>query len=476
MIMTNFQLAPLMGLLAVMSVSTVYAQDFNVSEKPALNISAQMPERWVYQPVYMQTAPSADAWWRQYGDALLDSLIIMAEANNYNAGAAVKRIALAERQIAAARSSLYPTIGVSADWTRAQTAGAMTKPVTASHSTSYFNVGANLSWEIDIFGRVAAKTKAARAGVEVSRAEYDGVIVSLCADVASAYFQLRTYQGQYRVALAHIASQEEVVKMTQVRYDAGLANALEVSQAKTVLYSTRASLPSIESAIRTTANSIAILVGEFPSEVMSALLGADELPPAPPVLAPSAPLELLRRRPDVVQAEMQLARYAAQVGVAKKDFLPVLTLDGSIGTSAHNAGNLFGSHSLEYSVAPTLSWTVFNGFARKNTVAEARLQLEAATDDYNMTVLTAVEEVENAISNYNAAVERVAALKGVVDESEKGYKLSVELYKDDLSDFINVVNSQLTYLENQNALVEANGNVYAAQVALYQALGGGINF
>ncbi|MDE6317117.1 MAG: TolC family protein, partial [Muribaculaceae bacterium] len=182
---------------------------------------------------------------------------------------------------------------------------------------------------------------------------------------------------------------------------------------------------------------------------------------------------LLRRRPDIIEAEMQLAQLAAEVGVAKKDFLPMLSLTGSIGTSANKFDNLFGSPSLEYSIGPSLSWTVFDGFTRKNNVAQARLQLEAATDDYNMTVLTALEEVENAISDYNAALANVSLLEKAVEESKHSYTLAVDLYRDGLSDFINVNNSQLTYLENQNSLASANGKVYAAQVALYEALGGG---
>ena len=171
---------------------------------------------------------------------------------------------------------------------------------------------------------------------------------------------------------------------------------------------------------------------------------------------------------------MQLAQYAAQIGVARKDFLPALALTGSIGTSAHDASNLFGKNSMEYSVGATLSWTVFDGFARGNNVAEAKLQLEAATDDYNLTVMTAVEEVENAITLYNAAVDQVTALRNAVDESENTYRLSVQLYKDGLSDFLNVTNAQAAYLENQLSLASATGSVYSAQITLYKALGGGI--
>lgn len=435
----------------------------------------RLPEYWQYQPEYMQTAPTDDPWWKQYDDPTLNRLISMAEANNYNVAAAMKRIEIAKRQINTARAALYPTLDVSAGWNGSRNAGAASKPATKSYSDSYFNAGANVSWEIDVFGRVAAKTKAAKAGVEVSRAEYDGVIVSLCSELASEYFQLRTYQEQYGIILEHIETQKKDVKMTELRHEAGLGNGLEVAQAKTMLYSTQSSLPALESSIRTTANSIAILAGVYPAELVPELLQKPEtLTQAPPALSPGLPKELLRRRPDIVEAEMQLAQYAAQIGIARKDFLPAIALTGSIGTSAHDIGNLFGKNSLEYSVGASVSWTVFEGFARSNSLAEAKLQFEAATDDYNFTVMTAIEEVENAISIYNSAIDQVKAFRNTVAECERTYRLSVQLYKDGLVDFSDVSDAQITYLENRMSLASALGSVYSAQITLYKALGGGI--
>ncbi len=454
-------------LMTALTDLTAHAGD--VSEQSAAQLTASSP-----QTANTQTSPDEDMWWQQYNDPLLTDLIAKAVANNYDVAAAIKRIKIAERQINAARSALFPTVGVSAGWTQERSAGAMSSPATASHTGSYFNLGANVNWEIDVFGRVAAKTKAAKAGVGVSRAEYDGVMVSLCANLAKAYFQLRTYQRQYSETVEHIASQEKVVKMTEARHEADLGNGLEVAQAKTVLYSTRASLPTLQSSIRTTANSIAVLTGVQPDELVPELLNVKPLTGEAPLIASDVPMNLLRRRPDVVEAEKQIEQYAAQIGVARKDYLPVLSLSGSIGTSAHKVNDLFGDNSLEYSIAPTLSWTVFDGLSRRNNVAEARLQLEAATDSYNMTLLTAVEEVDNALTSYKAALERSRLMREVLEQSAKSYNLSVDLYKDGLADFINVVNSQVTYLENQTALAEAEGNVYAAQVAIYEALGGGM--
>ena len=170
---------------------------------------------------------------------------------------------------------------------------------------------------------------------------------------------------------------------------------------------------------------------------------------------------------------MQLGEYAAMAGVAKKDFLPALSLTGSIGTSAHRAGDLFGKNSLEYSIAPQLSWTLFDGMARNYRAAEARLQLESAVDSYNLTVMNAVEEVDNAMIEYDATLQAIELQKSVVEQSEKSLTLSVDLYKTGLTAFSNVVDGQMNWLESQNSLVALEGKALQALISIYQALGGG---
>jgi len=189
--------------------------------------------------------------------------------------------------------------------------------------------------------------------------------------------------------------------------------------------------------------------------------------------AGGVPADLLRRRPDIAESEAEMARYAALVGVAKKDFLPVLSLSGSVGTSAHKINNMFGSHSLDYSIAPTISWTIFDGMARNANLAEAKLQLEAASDSYNLTIFTAMEEVDNAVNNYNAYLRECKLLDDLTAESRKSLDLSLDLYKQGLTAFSNVVDAQLSYLANQNSLVAAKGATLSALVSFYQALGGG---
>lgn len=436
-------------------------------------LSSPIPERWLYVPDHQQTAPSEDRWWKEFGDTTLNSLISVAEKNNYNVGAAMKRIQLANKEMDITRAGYYPTLGASAGWTASQQSGAAGKTVTPSVSSSAFSAGLNMSWEIDVFGRIKRQLDANKASLNVSRADYDAVLVSLCANVAKTYLQLRTYQMQYQVSVEHIASQEKVLKIAEARQEAGIGDMLEVAQAKIVLYSTQSTLPGLESSIRATANVLAVLTGVYPAKLVPELLVPGVLPKDMGMPDVGVPIDLLRRRPDVVEAEAQLAQYAAMIGVAKSDFLPVLSINGSIGTSAHRFDNMFGRHSLDYSVAPTLSWTIFDGLARNAKVAEAKIQLEEAADNYNLTVLNAIEEVENAISRYNACLQEIDWLKSLIVQSEKSLELSLDLYKQGLTAFSNVVDAQQSYLENQNSLVAARGDALTQLVNLYQALGGG---
>lgn len=436
-------------------------------------LASPIPGAWLYNPDHLQTSPSEDRWWKEFGDPTLNLLINRAESNNYNVAAAMKRIQLAKKEMDLTKSGYYPTLGISAGWSGSQVAGASANTVVPSSRSSSYSLGLNMSWEIDVFGRIKRQLDADKAAVNVSRADYDAVMVSLCADVAKTYMQLRTYQMQYQVAQEHIKSQERVLKITEARQEAGIGDMLEVTQAKIVLYSTQSSIPALESSIRTTANALAVLTGVYPAELVPELLKPGVLPKDMGMPAVGVPVDLLRRRPDIVEAEAQLAQYAAMIGVAKSDFLPVLSLDGSIGTSAHNIKNMFGAHSLDYSIGPKLSWTIFDGMARNVKVAEAKIQLEEATDNYNLTVLNAIEEVENAISRYNGTLKEIEYLNNLIDQSKKSLELSLDLYKQGLTAFSNVVDAQQSYLEYQNSLVSSRGNALSQLVNLYQALGGG---
>lgn len=460
-------------ILVCTTILTIFSgtNSIKAEEKDYLNVP--LPEQWQLEQQNYQTLPTDDEWWNTFNDPVLTQLIAMAVENNYNVASALKRIEMASKEIGITRAGYYPTISISGGWTKDQESGKMYDYDSERIRSSYFSLGASMNWEIDVFGRVYSNVKGKKAAYNVARADYDAVMVSLCASVATAYMQLRTYQEELRVAKEHIESQQYVCKITEARYEASLGNMLDVTQGKVVLYETESTLPTLEADVRTMKNSLALLVGKYPGEI-DALLETDEsFPDYKQTVDIGVPAELLRRRPDIVEAEMELAEYAAAIGVAKKDFLPTLSITGAIGTSAHNGGDLFGKKSLTYSIAPQLSWTLFEGLSRTYALSEAKLQMEAAIDQYNLTVMTAVEEVDNALVNYSSLLNAIELQKQVVEESKKSMELSLELYRSGLTMFTNVVDGQISWLTNQNTLTEMQGEALAALVKIYQALGGG---
>lgn len=432
-----------------------------------------MPRQWQYTEMYDQTMPTSDTWWKEFGDPVLDSLITVGVNNNYDVLTAGRRIDMARQALRQTKSAYYPTFTANGGWTANRASGVTTKHHADATTMSYFDLGVDMNWQIDVFGKITARAKESKAQFEATSAEYSAMMVTVSAKIATAYMQLRTLQTEVEVLNKHIAQQKRVADITNARHEAGLASMLDVSQALTTYYSTKAAMLQLNTNITTTINAIAVLTGTFPDDITPILSRPMPMPAYQKIVAVGMPMDLLRRRPDVAEAEYTLAGYAAALGVAKKDFLPTLSLSGSIGTSARDASDMFGKQSYTYTVAPTLSWTIFDGMSRNAAVASARRQMETGIDNYNNTVLTAVQEVDNAMATYYNNVNYIDMLDQVVEQAEKSFDLSIDLYKQGLTDFINVSNSQISYLTYSNELVEAKGQALSALVNLYQALGGG---
>lgn len=432
-----------------------------------------MPQQWQYTEMYDQTIPTSDTWWKEFGDPVLDSLISVGVSNNYDVLTAGRRIDMARQALRQTKSAYYPTFTANGGWNANRSSGVTTKHHDDASTMSYFNLGVDMNWQIDVFGKITARAKESKAQFEATRAEYSAMMVTVSAKIATAYMQLRTLQTEVDVLNKHIAQQKRVADITNARHEAGLASMLDVSQALTTYYSTKAAMQQLNTGITTTINAIAVLTGTFPDDIIPMLSRPMPMPAYQKIVAVGMPMDLLRRRPDVAEAEYTLAGYAAALGVAKKDFLPTLSLSGSIGTAARDASDLFGKQSYTYTVAPTLSWTIFDGMSRNAAVASARRQMEAGIDNYNNTVLTAVQEVDNAMATYHNNVKYIEMVNQVVEQAEKAFDLSIDLYKQGLTDFVNVSNSQISYLTYSNELVEAKGQALSALVNLYQALGGG---
>lgn len=432
-----------------------------------------IPSQWNYDAQYTQTLPSEDQWWKSLSDPLLDSLISHGIDNNFNIAIAARRINIARQTIRNAKAAYYPTLGISAGWISSRNSGNTTSTSMPHTDLNYFSTGIDMAWQIDLFGKITSKVRQGKAQWLATQAEYAATMVSICGDIASAYIRLRTLQTELAVAQQHLESQCKVLKIAEARHEAGLASKLDVAQAATIYYSTEASIPELESSIKTSINAISILIGEYPETITSKLVPIKPIPEYRQIVGIGIPLDLLRRRPDIVQAEYSLAAAAAAVGIAKKDFLPSLTIEGSIGVASHSIDKIFDSNSFTYSIAPKLSWTIFDGMARNASLVTARENMQVSIDQYNLALMTAVQEVDNTMVSYKYLLRSIDYLQNVVAQAKEAFDLSIDLYKQGLTDFTDVADAQISYLQYSDQLAVEKGNAAVALIKLYEALGGG---
>ena len=455
--------------LAVLAVVTVGAY----GEKEVMD---SLPGRWEMQgsgPEYSMTLPTDDVWWRSFGDSTLTGLIERGEANNYNLRVAVRRLQMASLQTKRSRSGYYPRIDLNGGWTAMQSSGRTSHQFAETREVDYFSLGASMSWEIDVFGRISSQVKSDKGAEQIARADRDAAMVSMAAEIGKNYVELRLAQGELEVARKQMDTQREILHITEVRKNTGLSSGLDVSQATTVLLTTEATMPALEGNVRSCINNIAVLVGEYPGSMAGELSQVRSIPSVSHGLAVGVPADMLRRRPDIVEAEGKIAQAAAAVGIAKKDWLPTLSLTGSIGTSASSFDKLFSGHSYAWQVTPQLSWTLFDGFARKYENASAKLALENSIDEYNQALVSAYGEVENAMSDYMAAVQQISAEQKLLEQAQETFRLSLDLYKQGLSQFSDVMNAQISWLNTENSLLSAKAQASISIISLYEALGGG---
>lgn len=459
-----------------LALVAAFAPGVCAQELPEKYLTDSLPTRWEYLPENSIESPSpSDTWWRQFNDATLDSLIALGLDNNYNLSMTMRRTEMARAAMGQARAAWYPAVNLSGGWTKARQSGLSGPVAGQAVDVSYFNAGVSAQWEIDIFGKIASGVKAKKAGYRASKAEYAGAMVAVTAQIAATYMQLRMYQELLDIAMEHTENQMKIVNIAKARFETTLASKLDVAQALSTYYSTIAAIPMLENSISTSINALAVLTAQ-PIDAMQRMLARHaELPNPVQLIQAGVPADILRRRPDIAQAEMELAQYAAQAGIAKKDFLPTLTLQGTVGTQAHRAGDLFKGDAFTYSVAPTLSWTIFDGLARSYSLAAAREQLKLGVDNYNLTVETAVQEVDNALSTYYNSLRQMEANAQLTVQTQEALRLAIDRYKSSLSPMSDVITAQLNALASASNLVSAQGSALSALINLYEALGGGFD-
>ena len=436
-------------------------------------LARPLPEAWQEQDaLFQQVLPKDDQWWKSFGNATLDSLITLAMNRNYSVLMAVNRMDQAKASLRVAQSNFYPDFTMDAGWSRKQTSG-NTGTGSPRSWNGYYDASVNMSWQVDVFGNIRQRVKAQKESFSASREEYNATMVSLCAQVATAYFNLRQTQQELEVLRHNATSQEAVVKITEVRYTTGLVSKLDVAQAKSVYYSTLASIPAVEADVIRYMNTLAVLIGTYPQEVTDALHGTGALPDYVEPVGVGIPGQLLLRRPDVRSAERQVNAKVALLGAAKTDWLPSFFLNGSFGYASYDLKDLNKRNSLTWSIAPSVTWTIFNGGERINNVRLQKAELDETINQFNEVVLTAVQEVDNAMSAYKNSIKQIVACKEMFHQAEEVFNLSLDLYKQGLTPFQNVLDAQRSLLSYEDSLVKVKGDSLICLVQMYQALGGG---
>lgn len=431
-----------------------------------------LPETWHEEDSnFQQTLPADDNWWQKFNDPLLDSLIGVAIRQNYSVQMAADRVAMAKAGLRIQQGSYSPTLGMTTGWTRQQNSGNTSR--LPQSVTQYASATVDMSWEIDVFGSIRNRVKSEKESLAASKEEYNAVMVSLCAQVASAYINLRELQQELEVVQKNCKSQLAVVQITEKRYETGLVSKLDVAQAQSVYYETKASVPMLEAGIIEYTNMLGILMGLYPSDVRPLLETSRPLPEYIEPVGIGLPANLLLRRPDIRSAQRQINAQAASLGASKSDWWPKVFVNGSIGFAAHDMNKLMNHNSLAYEIAPAISWNLFQGTKLIQATRLARAQLDETIRQFNQTVLTSVQEVDNAMSAYKNSIKQIVALREVVNQGRQTLDLSLELYKQGLTPFQNVLDAQRSLLAYENNLTQAKGSSLLNLIQLYQALGGG---
>ena len=416
-------------------------------------------------------------WWKVFGDGKLNSLMADLEGGNFDLRAAEARRNQAYAMLGIDRSLLAPQVlsETSASRNRATESDRFSAGGGAAPAPSYFNsygVSMSLGYEIDLWGRVRRIIEASRAEADAAEVSVDQVKLSLQAQLARNYFAMRFLDSEAEVLGQALATREETLGLTKARFEGGVTSELDVARAEAELATTRAQLVGLQAPRAALENAIAVLVGRNASNFS---IPAKGISGSAPGISAGTPASLLGRRPDVFVAERNLAASSARIGVATAAFYPRVSLIGSGGLSAAEPADFLKWSSREFSIGPKVDLPLFQGLRRKADLAKAKAQHEEALARYQQVVLTAYADVENALAARRGAMKEVGAQQSSISATEKSFNLSNLRYKEGVSAYLDVVDSQRELLNARRLEVQARGRAFAATVQLIQALGGGFS-
>jgi NodT family efflux transporter outer membrane factor (OMF) lipoprotein len=427
-----------------------------------------VPEKWQTEsPESISTEANKQSeinWWKSFNDPLLTILINRAVSNNLSIKEAAARLTESRARRGIVNADQYPSVNSSASGTKNHSSGM---------SSEFYRFGFDSSWEIDLFGGIKKSIEAYDADIQAKMESLNSVITSLIAEVALNYVELRLYQSQLGVTRSNLESQEETHEIVYWRYKAGLVTELDLKKSEYTLEQTRSQLPSLQSKIDHAQNRLAVLLGCNPGELEQELSPFKPVPVLQDKIEIGIPADLLRQRPDLRKAERDLAAQTARIGSAVSDLYPKITLSGSIKLESASVSDLFDTNNLSRSIGPSISWPVFRTGAIKSNIEVQSSLAEQRLINYKSIVLSALEEVENALSSCFYEQIKRDSLEKAVKAAEHSYEFSRIQYSSGLVDFQVLLESQRTLLSLQDQLTKSDGQITINYITLYKALGGG---
>jgi len=472
----------IVGLLIIALVLSACAMVGPDYVKPA----APEPKTWLEsnEPEIKTEDTSVRDWWIVFKDPVLNDLVEAAYQQNLSLQIAGLRIYEARAQLGIAFGIQYPQTQQGAgSGSLNQISKNAPNAAAADRYYSSYDIGLDAAWELDVWGKFRRAVQSGVANLEATIADYDDILVSLTAEVARTFIVLRTSEERLKVARANVKIQKRSLEIADVRFKAGAVTELDVTQARSLLNSTEASIPGFESDIRQAKNALAILLGKLPGEIDAMLGGSGLIPQIPAQVAVGIPAELLRRRPDIRVAERQLAAQSARIGFAKADLFPHFSLFGSWGfqtadqtdfrSNNSKFSDLFKTSSIGYSTGGGFNWDLFNYGRITNQVRVQDARFQELAVNYENTVIRAAQEVEDAMVGFLQSQKTVGFLANAVKASKRSVDISMIQYREGLVDYQRVLDTQRDLALQQDNLVFTTGSVAQNLIALYRSLGGG---
>jgi outer membrane protein, multidrug efflux system len=421
--------------------------------------------------VYTASEP-AGSFWKEFDDPLLDRLITDALLANHDLRIALARVAQARADRGEARYDLFPTVTASGGYTHQQL------PPAESFGAGlldqrYYDAGFDASWELDLFGRVRREVQARTAQLESTEAGLRDAQVTVTAEVARSYFELRGEQSELDVAERNVTNQQATLDLTTAQLAAGRGTEFDTERAQAQLSATRATIPPLQAAVARSIHRLSVLTGRPPTALKPLLSAPQPMPPLPQLASVGNPATLLRRRPDIRTAERDLAAATAQIGVAVGDLFPKVTFTGNFGYAAAQPHSLGDLASRAYLIGPAISWPAFDLGRVRERIRATRAQADGALAAYEQTVLRALEDTENALVTHARARESLIETEQSARASAAAAAIARVRYSEGESNFLDVLDAERTELDAEEQLAQARTNAATSLIAVYKALGGG---